>query len=481
VTFNTLTFLIFLALVFAGHWALRGSTARNLLLLGASYFFYGWWDPRFAVLMLAASLVDFAAGLALGATRRAGLRRAILAASCVCSLGLLGFFKYFGFFAENAQALAAAFGVRISPVTLHVVLPVGISFYTFQTLSYVIDVYRGRLEPTRRLIEYLAYVSFFPQLVAGPIERAGHLLPQFATERRFDRAEAVEGLRFALWGFFKKLALADNFGALADATYGGLASASGPALGLATLAFSLQIYCDFSAYSDIATGTARLFGIRLMRNFAHPYFSQSVAEFWRRWHISLSSWFADYVYVPLGGRRATLPRRAANVMATFALSGLWHGASWNFVVWGVLNGLAVLPETLGEARHKGRANATPGGEADWPRAATLLRVAATFAFTCVAWVLFRTRSLADAGLVFAGIIRGPWEWASLTAAFAGQGLLVALASALLAVEWLTRRHPHPLQLAGWPRPLRWTAYTLLAWTTLALAREGGGPFIYFQF
>jgi D-alanyl-lipoteichoic acid acyltransferase DltB (MBOAT superfamily) len=480
-TFTTLTFLLFLPTVFALHWASPRQRWRNLVLVVASYFFYGWWDARFALLMAVASTVDFLAGIALERTEAPRWRRLILLGSCTCSLGLLGFFKYFGFFAENARALAASMGLTLTPFELRVVLPVGISFYTFQTLSYVIDVYRRDLRATHDVVEYMAYVSFFPQLVAGPIERAPHLLPQFQSARVFDRDEAREGLRFMAWGFFKKLVLADNLGTVGDAAFRDVAAADAPTLALATVAFAFQIYCDFSAYSDIAVGCGRLFGIRLMRNFAYPYFSQGVAEFWRRWHISLSTWFRDYVYVPLGGGRVGPLTRARNVIVTFLLSGLWHGASWNFVVWGLLNGLAVLPAALSRGTGRGPYPEVPGGDGRLPSPAAAARIAATFLFTCVAWVFFRAPTLSDAGLVLARLATGPWSLPAVLAAVAEVRLLFAALAVFVAIEWTARRHWHPLQWPALPRPLRWAGYSVLVWLTLALSREQGGAFIYFQF
>jgi alginate O-acetyltransferase complex protein AlgI len=479
-TFTTLTFLLFLPVVFALYWSTRDQRRRNLVLVLASYFFYAWWDVRYAALMAVASFVDFLAAIGLERVRSPRGRRAILYTSFACSLGLLGFFKYFGFFAENARALAAAVGITLTPFELNVVLPVGISFYTFQTLSYVIDVYRGELPATHDVVEYMAYVSFFPQLVAGPIERAGHLLPQFQTRRVFDYQQAREGLHYMAWGFFKKLALADNLGAVADAAFGATATADAPTLAVGTLCFAFQIYCDFSAYSDIAVGCARLFGVQLMRNFAYPYFSQSVAEFWRRWHISLSTWFRDYVYVPLGGGRGGTLQRVRNVMVTFLLSGLWHGASWNFVVWGALNGLAVLPALL--AGRKARpASDVPGGESLVPGPVVVARMLGTFLFVCLTWVFFRTRTIAEAWTALRRLVTGPWTGAGLSAALEPVQFLFPLLALFVLAEWLARRHWHPLRWPALPRPLRWTAYSVLVWMTLALSRAEVGAFIYFQF
>ena len=332
--FSTITFFLFLGLVWSGYWAIGRRRPQNVLLILASYAFYSWWDYLFCALMLASSVVDYAAGLGLARTTRPAGRRAWLGMSLAVNLGMLGFFKYFNFFADSLREAAAMVGVQLDPITLSVVLPVGISFYTFQTLGYTIDVYRGRAQACRDAVDYFAYVSFFPQLVAGPIERATNLLGQFAKPRHLTRDHAVDGCRQILWGLTKKMLLADNLAPIVELAYQNPSGTSGPLLLFGTVCFAFQIYCDFSGYTDIARGTARLFGFELMRNFACPYFSRNVGEFWRRWHISLSTWFRDYVYIPLGGNHARRGRRAFNVMVTFCLSGLWHGASWNFVVWG---------------------------------------------------------------------------------------------------------------------------------------------------
>ena len=316
-TFTSLTFIGFLPLVFALYWLLRTPRRQNLILILASYLFYGWWDYRFCALILFSSLLDFVLGWYLGQARSKRARKWLLGASLFANLGMLGLFKYFNFFAGSFSHLATGFGWTPGSVTLNIILPVGISFYTFQTLSYSIDIYRGKIRATKNILDYLAFVSFFPQLVAGPIERASHLLPQFEKLRRFDQGLARSGCRLILWGFFKKIVIADRLGVVVDQFYAQPELVSGPLLAFATVSFAFQIYCDFSAYSDIAIGTGRLFGIRLMRNFAYPYFSQSVGEFWRRWHISLSTWFRDYVYIPLGGSQQGSFRRTRNLLATF--------------------------------------------------------------------------------------------------------------------------------------------------------------------
>jgi D-alanyl-lipoteichoic acid acyltransferase DltB (MBOAT superfamily) len=486
-TFTTLTFVLFLAVVFLAYWTVRGRRAQNVVLVLASYCFYAWWDWRFCGLLIFSSLVDYFVGLGLGRTQGAGRRKALLGLSLLCNLGLLGFFKYFDFFAENLVALAGAIGVHLSPVSLRLVLPVGISFYTFQTLSYTFDVYRGKMRPTRRLIDYMTYVSFFPQLVAGPIERAPRLLPQFMRERHFDHDAAVDGCRQVLWGFLKKMALADSLALIVDPIYASPERYGGPQLAFATVCFAFQIYCDFSAYSDIAIGTARLFGVRLMRNFAYPYFSQSVAEFWRRWHISLATWFRDYLYIPLGGSRVGRLKTAWNVLLTFVVSGLWHGASWNFAIWGGLNGLATAPAVLWPPRQKITPEDVPGGTHILPGPLTLLRMLRTLLVICAGWVFFRAQGLGTAAFILRRIAAQAFsgeayrELAKYVGEEEGMKRTLLAVGAFVLIEWIQRRRPHALRIGGWPRPLRWIAYTVVLWGTIYLAAEISSAFVYFQF
>ncbi len=486
-TFTTLTFLIFLAAFFPLYWGLRNRTAQNLLIVAASYLFYGWWDWRFCGLMLAASLLDYGVGLGLNRAEAPWRRKSVLAIGLGGNLAMLGFFKYFNFFAENFRLLAAAFGWDAHPATLRIVLPVGISFYTFQTMSYSIDVYRRKLRATTQVVEYFAYVSFFPQLVAGPIERATHLLPQFFKERVFNHDQAVDGCRQMLWGFFKKMVIADNLAPVVDQMFSSPASFSGGELAVATVCFAFQIYCDFSAYSDIAIGLARLFGFELMRNFAFPYFSQSLGEFWRRWHISLTTWFRDYVYVPLGGSRVSQNRKAFNVLITFLISGLWHGASWNFVAWGALNGLGVLPETLSAGRKARRADDIPGGEQGLPSFRTLGKMLLTFAIICLGWVFFRARTMNDAWLILGRIATGAlhldeYYLGLMRMADGPSGRVIfAALTILIAAEWMQRRRGHALAIPRWPRPARWAAYLGLTSAIAISGTFGTNQFIYFQF
>lgn len=489
--FTSLTFVIFLVLVFATYWALPRQSWRNLLIVVASYVFYGWWDWRFCSLMLGTSLLDFGLGLAIQRAQAAAARRTLLIISLISNLGTLALFKYFNFFTQNAQALAESMGFHLSLATLNIVLPVGISFYTFQSLSYTIDVYRRDLKATRNPVDFLAFVSFFPQLVAGPIERATHLLPQFQAKRHFDPIAARDGLRQMLWGAFKKMVVADNLARIVDPVFNDPASANGPLLALATVCFAWQIYCDFSGYSDIAIGCAKLFDFRLMRNFAYPYFSQNVAEFWRRWHISLTTWFRDYLYIPLGGSRVGPVRRVFNVMTTFIVSGFWHGPAWNFIIWGVINGLATLPAIIRPPqRHGGHhpgPRDIPGGVRALPSVATLTRIVATFSIICAAWIFFRAATFHDATLVIQRIATRMFSgegWHEVRELFHEQRAHVrtlVYLGALVACEWIMRRNDHPLDIPGLPRPLRWLIYTIVFWVILYEGTGGVRAFIYFQF
>jgi D-alanyl-lipoteichoic acid acyltransferase DltB (MBOAT superfamily) len=475
--FTSVTFVVFFAVVFAVYWSVPIRRCQNLLLAAASYVFYAWWDPRFCGLMFAHCLVDFTIARLLDRARADRTRRALLGCSVAFNLGLLGVFKYFHFFQDNLVALAAQVGCRLEPWSVRIVLPVGISFYTFQSLGYTIDVYRRRLAPARDLIDYLAFVAFFPVLIAGPIERAVNLLPQFDRPRRFDRAGAVDGCRLVLLGFVKKLLLADTLGKFVAPYFVPEASpyASGGQLILATVCFAFQLYCDFSAYSDVALGTAQLLGFRLMRNFNQPYFAVDVADFWRRWHVSLSTWFRDYVYVPLGGNRGGRAETVRNLCVTFLLSGLWHGASWHFVVWGAFHGLGVTVCALWPRRDR----AEEEGARLLPSWRQLRGMAATFAFVCVGWVFFRAESLPHAAAVLYRMASR--TFARFNPAFPDLKLPLAMVACLVVLEWLQRRRPHLLTLDRFPRPFRWAAYTGLIWLTLSLQAGEAAPFIYFQF
>jgi len=474
--FNSVPFAIFLPLVFVLYWALNRWPLRwqNGFLVVASYLFYGWWDWRFLSLIAFSSLVDYVVGLRLARTETSRARNALLGVSLAVNLGLLGFFKYFDFFIDSFADLLGTVGLQASLPTLRVVLPVGISFYTFQTLSYTIDIYRRKLEPTADAVAFFAFVSFFPQLVAGPIERASNLLPQFLRRRRFDELAARDGLRQMLNGFLKKVVIADNLAPHVQAIFANHAQQDGATLLVGVVFFAFQIYCDFSGYSDIALGTARLFGFDLMRNFRYPYLARDIAEFWHRWHISLSSWFRDYVFIPLGGSRVPTRERIFNIMVTFTVSGLWHGANWTFVIWGALNGLYYIPLMLmGKGKHdrdvaQGRRLPRPG-----EAAAMLL----TFAAVLLAWVFFRAPTPGDAVAYLGGMLTRPYLGADL-----GPYMPMLLACAgLWVVEYLQRDRQYALQIHAWPLPLRWTAYAAAVLVFLLFGNFGANEFIYFQF
>jgi alginate O-acetyltransferase complex protein AlgI len=475
VTFCTPEFLIFLSIVLSTYWMLSRK-AQNVLLTVASLIFYGWWDWRFVFLLLFASGVDFVAAWRMAATDRPETRRALLLASLFVNLGTLAFFKYCNFFIDSAYSVLREFGVTGPVPVLGVILPVGVSFYTFQALSYTIDVYRRRMHVVYDPIQYLSFITFFPQLVAGPIERASHMVDQFGKERRFSWELVSDGLRQMLWGFFKKMVVADNLASIVSAAYNNPAGASGWELAWATYAFSIQIYCDFSGYTDIAIGCARLLGFDLMRNFAYPYFSQDIREFWRRWHISLSTWFRDYLYIPLGGNRGSAWFTNRNIMIVFLVSGFWHGANWTYIIWGLLHGLffLLLPATSAGASP----DDVPGGTGVLPAPRTFLRMVWTFHLAWFAWIFFRAADAQQAFQIIAKIAGAPWEGGFTPPPKS----MLAYSGLLLLVEWMGRSGQHALQgLKLWPQPIRWATYYAVVALILFAAQLSYVPFIYFQF
>jgi D-alanyl-lipoteichoic acid acyltransferase DltB (MBOAT superfamily) len=480
--FNSVEFVVFLVCVFALYWLVfsRDLWWRNLFLWAVSYLFYGWWDFRYLLLLAATSSVDFWVALELGRSDDPRRRRRILMLSLAGNLGVLATFKYFDFFVGSLEAALTGIGVDAKLLRLHLVLPVGLSFYTFQALSYTIDVYRRELEPSRDPVRFFAFVSFFPQLVAGPIERARNLLPQFASIAPFDPELARDGGRQMLWGFFKKMVVADNAARIADAIFNDSSTRSGAELVAGAVFFAFQIYGDFSGYTDIALGTAKLFGFRLSVNFRYPYFSRDIAEFWRRWHISLTTWFKDYVYVPLGGSRTGRVQSARNVLIVFLLSGLWHGANWTFVVWGGLNALFFMPLLL---RGHNRRHLAPVAQGRLlPGAVELVSMLVTFLAVTLTWVFFRSVSVA-AALEFLGGIVTPQAWSRWPEkAVINSWLLAgALVGVMLGVEWAHREREHGLDLARLPTLLRWSVYQALVVAFFLFAVFEGDGFIYFQF
>lgn len=475
--FTTATFLVFLAAVFCLYWSLQSRKSQNVLLLASGYLFYAWWDYRYCSLMIISTIVDYICGM--GCARKRG-RNFYLIVSLFSNLGMLCIFKYFNFFQDSLVAACDAIGVTINPITLQLALPVGISFYTFQTLSYTIDIYRGKLEPHRSLIDYAAYVSFFPQLVAGPIERAASLLPQFAVDRKFDPAMARDGLRQMTWGFFKKLVVADRCAMVVNEIYANPADFDTRHLWMAAIGFSIQIYCDFSAYSDIAIGTARLFGFQLTRNFAFPYFSQDFVEFWRRWHITLSTWFRDYVYIPLGGNRVGPQRQLLNVLIVFAVSGLWHGAGWNFVIWGVIHGLLVIISSRVRVSSLNQSD-VPLGEGI-PSLAAMARCAVVCFLSCLAWVFFRISDSSEVWSILSRMLISIDHYDVQLAASGDLNILTKILPVFMITEFLTRRYMHPLQaIVNWPKPIRWFVYATVIWGTMYYMPDETGEFVYFQF
>ena len=482
--FISLSYIFFLGFVFTSYWLLRKRVYQNILLIISSYVFYMWWDYRFSALLFTSSIVDYTVGLSLTKATSKKWRITFLTISILVNLGFLSAFKYFNFFVESFTRITSLLGWQVDPMTLQVILPVGISFYTFQTMSYTIDVYRGKLKATRNLSDYLAYVSFFPQLVAGPIERGTRLLPQLSSERCFDYHLAADGCRQILLGFMKKMVLAENLALIVNSCYGNINGISGPEIFYATVCFGFQIYFDFSAYSDIAIGTGKLFGIELMRNFAYPYFSQSIGEFWRRWHISLSTWFRDYLYIPLGGSKVKRFKKAINVMIVFVVSGLWHGAAWHFIAWGAVNGLLFIPGALTSSRKSLKVTDVPGGEKVIPDPAVLIKISFTFIIVTLTWVFFRAQSIGECLLIFKKIttdIFAPPAYTQLLQTVLQDGIIVWFLIAYLAIEWIQRRNYHPFVIEGAPLALRWVTYTMVFWFCLVFTVYGSKPFIYFQF
>jgi len=481
--FNSIDFAIFLPIVFLLYWfvANRNLRLQNFLIVCASYLFYGWWDWRFLSLIIFSTLVDYSVGLGLLKSESPSRRKLLLWVSIIVNLGFLGFFKYYNFFLDNFITAFSFFGKEISGNTLNIILPVGISFYTFQTLSYTIDVYKKNLEPTKDFICFAAYVSFFPQLVAGPIERATHLLPQFYKKRQFEYDKAVDGLRQILWGLVKKVVIADNAAEIANQIFNNSGEYSGSSLLIGAFCFAFQIYGDFSGYSDIAIGTSRLFGFDLMKNFAFPYFSRDIAEFWRRWHISLSTWFRDYLYIPLGGSRGGTWMKVKNTFIIFIVSGFWHGANWTFIVWGALNAIYFLPLLLLNKNRKNTKSVVAEGNL-LPSVKELWNMGTTFGLTVLAWVFFRAENMSHA-MSYIGTIFSKSLFSSPD--FPGRrGAIPILVLILLftLVEWLGRSNEYAIAKLGvkWKKGFRYAMYYALIVIIFYYSGKEQ-QFIYFQF
>ncbi len=477
--FNSIDFALFLPITFFLYWFVtnKNLTWQNAFVVAASYYFYACWDWRFLSLIVLSTLVDFYIGRTLQVQEDLLKRKLLLWASIFFNLGLLAFFKYYNFFLENFLEVFSLFGKELQGSTLKIILPVGISFYTFQTLSYTIDVYRKKLNATTDLFAFAAFVSFFPQLVAGPIERATQLLPQFQRRRIFHYTPAVDGLRQILWGLVKKMLIADNCAVFVDLIFNDSAAHTGSTLLLGALFFAFQIYGDFSGYSDIAIGTARLFGFDLKQNFAFPYFSRDIAEFWRRWHISLSTWFRDYLYIPLGGSRGSKLMVVRNVLIIFLVSGFWHGANWTFVVWGALHALFFLPLILTN-KHRQHLSIVAEGKM-LPSGKEAIQMLSTFAMCLLAWVFFRAESIEQALQILASICSP----SLFTLPTIRPSDLIGLILVFLGMEWIGRNGKYALApiLQKCNLPLRWSLYLLLVLSIIYLGIFEDHQFIYFQF
>jgi D-alanyl-lipoteichoic acid acyltransferase DltB (MBOAT superfamily) len=477
--FNSLEFVIFLPTVFLLYWFVfqKNLKLQNLFILAVSYIFYCWWDWRFLFLIILCSAMNYAAGILLSSTENQKNRKLILVLSCILSLGLLGVFKYFNFFVDNFINSFALIGIRLEARTLNIILPVGISFYTFKALSYTIDVYRRKLESTKDAVAFFSFVGFFPQLLAGPIDRATTLLPQFYTKRTFEYGKAVDGLRQILWGFFKKVVIADNCAIYVNQIFANYEALPASTLVLGAVYFSFQIYCDFSGYSDISIGTARLLGFGSMKNFSVPYFSRDIAEFWRRWHISLTSWFRDYLYIPLGGNRGNKYQVIRNTFIVFLVCGFWHGANWTFIFWGIINALYFLPLLLLGTNRK-NLDAVAQNKI-LPTVKELLQILSTFAFTTLAWIFFRAESIGHAFSYIGHIF-------SLSLISAPQGSdpekILPFVLILIIVEWAQRDKEHGLDFSKMNIPsfAKILIYYALL-TIIFLFYASQQTFLYFQF
>jgi D-alanyl-lipoteichoic acid acyltransferase DltB (MBOAT superfamily) len=490
--FNSITFAIFLPIVFMLYWFVfnRNLQLQNLFIVVTSYVFYGWWDWRFLFLIAFTSFCSWGSGILMQIVDNKRITisthpqhhisaKIISIGNIILNLGILCIFKYYDFFVESFVAAFASIGIHLQITTLRIILPVGISFYTFQALSYSIDVYKKRIQPTKDIVAFFAFVSFFPQLVAGPIERATNLLSQFYIKRTFDYAKAVDGMRQILWGLFKKVVIADNCAAVANTVFNNSGDYSGSTLFLGAVFFAFQIYGDFSGYSDIAIGTARLFGFNLMRNFNFPYFSRDIAEFWRRWHISLTTWFRDYIYIPLGGSRVSKGKVIRNTFIIFLVSGFWHGANWTFVAWGAYHALLFLPLILlGKNR---KHTDTVSENKILPNVKELLQMGITFGLVVLGWVLFRAENMNHAWNYLSEIFSSSlFSVPMIRELSAFKAVMVT--PVFLVVEWFGRNNQYAIEKLGltWKRPLRWCMYGCIV-ASIIMISGASQDFIYFQF
>jgi alginate O-acetyltransferase complex protein AlgI len=479
--FNSLEFLIFLPIVFVLYWFVFNKTLRwqNLLILVASYFFYGWWSWKFMLLLALSTFLDYVYGFAVASPNKKRAKL-FLWLSIVNNLGILGIFKYYNFFAAQFQQGLELLGFGVNPIFLNVALPIGISFYTFHGMSYVFDIYRNKQKPVSNFVDYAVFVSFFPLLVAGPIERASHLLPQVQQRRFFNYPQAVEGCRLMLWGLFKKVVIADNLATNVDYFFNNYQDNNGVSLIIGAIAFAFQIYGDFSGYSDIALGTAKLFGFELLSNFRFPYFSRDIAEFWRRWHISLSSWFRDYLYIPLGGSKKGKLKAISNTFIIFLVSGFWHGASWNFILWGGIHAFGFLPLLLLNSNRKYVTDVVAQNRR-LPSIKEIWQIGVTFAFVTFAWIFFRAHGVDEAlGYVKQignSIYHQPSQFFLLPK---GIGSFIYIVPLVIG-DWWFRRDERVLFKSIKSRVVRVLLYYLLIFIILRFGAFNQSSFIYFQF
>jgi len=475
--FNSIHFAVFLPIVFIFYWTAgnRSLKFQNLVLLVSSYYFYAQWDWRFLFLLIFSTLLDFFTGIEIHKAKTQGKRKFWLLLSIAINLGFLAVFKYYNFFISSFEDGLSNLGLESNFYTLSIILPVGISFYTFHGLSYIIDIYYNRINPERNFTHYSIFVSFFPLLVAGPIERGPHLLPQIRSRRKFDYLQAVDGLKQILWGLFKKIVIADNCAEIVNRIFDNYQDYSGSTLVVGALLFAFQIYCDFSGYSDIALGTGRLFGFELLRNFSFPYFSRDIAEFWRRWHISLSSWFKDYIYIPLGGSKGGVWMKIRNTFIIFILSALWHGANWTFIFWGLLNALYILPSILSNT-NRSNLDIVAAGKS-LPSLKELFSIFITFSLTTVAWIFFRAENIYQAieyisRMIFNSLFTMPSILPSI---------LIINILFFIVIEWLGREGKYAIENLPLNNLfIRWSFYILLVFLIFILAGNEQ-QFIYFQF
>lgn len=478
--FNSINFALFLPIVFIFYWFITNKSYKfqNILLLVSSYFFYACWDWRFLFLLIFSTLLDYYTGLKMADSKNKSIKKFWFWLSISVNLGFLGIFKYYNFFSESFADAVSNIGLHINPWTLNVILPIGISFYTFHGLSYVIDIYKDRIKAEKNIVDYSVFVSFFPLLVAGPIERATHLLPQIQRKRTFDYTMAIDGLKQILWGLFKKIVIADQCAEYANQIFNNSTDYSGSTLVLGAIFFAFQIYGDFSGYSDIALGTARLFGIDLLRNFAFPYFSRDIAEFWRRWHISLSTWFRDYLYIPLGGSKGGTWMKVRNTFIIFIVSGFWHGANWTFIVWGALNALYIMPSIIFNTNRTNLDIVAQGKIL--PTIKEVNQIVLTFSLTVLAWIFFRAENLHHALNYVSQIFsRSLFE----VPAILPKKIEFLFIMLFLIIEWIGREQQYAIAILGkkWSKMIRWGFYYFIIVAIFYFAGGSEQKFIYFQF